>query len=156
VSERGKTPHPKEAASSDPEVLRAALIRESQERRRAECRANVQTEVVKLALDLLVREPDVEGFFGALCKTMVEESDSHTCALWLLDDDSQHCELWMAYVKDRLFMPPKGGGARAKPKREAAQVSVRDHGDAPSSRTPGMDADHRVRRRRCAPAAAHS
>jgi signal transduction histidine kinase len=108
VSERGRSPHPKEAASQDLEVLRGALIRESQERRRAECRANMQTEVVKLALDLLVREPDVEGFFGALCKTMVEESDSHTCALWLIDDDVNRCELWMAYVKDRLFMPPKG------------------------------------------------
>jgi signal transduction histidine kinase len=111
VSERGKCPHPKEAASHDPEVLRAALIRESHERRRAECRANMQTEVVKLALDLLVREPDVEGFFGALCKTMVEESDSHTCALWLIDEDVHKCELWMAYVKDRLFMPPKGAAA---------------------------------------------
>ena len=36
--------------------------------------------VVQLALDLLVREPDIEGFFGALRKTMVEESESHACA----------------------------------------------------------------------------
>ena len=77
---------PAEVASSDPEVLRAALIRESTERRRAECRANMQAEVVKLALDLLVREPDIEGFFGALTKTMVEESESHTCAVWLIDE----------------------------------------------------------------------
>ena len=55
-------------------MLRAALIRESGERRRAECSANMQTEVVKHALDLLVREPDIEGFFGALSKTMVVES----------------------------------------------------------------------------------
>src|SRR5262245_19407438 len=68
----------------------------------------MQTEVVKLALDLLVREPDVEGFFGALTKEMVEESESHTCALWLIDEDDKRCDLWMAYVKDRLFMPPKG------------------------------------------------
>ena len=60
-------------AEIDPEVLRAALIRESGERRRAECRANMQAEVVQLALDLLVREPDIEGFFGALSKAMVEE-----------------------------------------------------------------------------------
>ena len=64
--ERGKFHHPNEAASHDPAVLRAALLRESIERRRAECRANMQTEVVKLALDLLVREPDIEGFFGGL------------------------------------------------------------------------------------------
>ena len=69
----------------------------------------MQTEVVKHALDLLVREPDIEGFFGALSKTMVVESESHTCAVWLIDEGVQQCELWMAYVKDRLFMPPKGG-----------------------------------------------
>jgi signal transduction histidine kinase len=103
--EKGKCRYPREAASPDPEVLRAALIRESSERRRAECRANMQAEVIQLALDLLVREPDIEGFFGALSKTMVEESESHTCAVWLIDDDLQRCNLWMAYLKDRLFMP---------------------------------------------------
>jgi signal transduction histidine kinase len=99
---------PKEATSNDPEVLRAALIRESAEHRRAECRAMMQAEVVQLALDLLVREPDLEGFFGGLTKTMVEESESHTCAVWLIDEDDQRCNLWLAYVKDRLFTPPKG------------------------------------------------
>lgn len=108
-AERGGCLQPKEVTSSDPDVLRAALIRESGERRRAECSANMQTEVVKHALDLLVREPDIEGFFGALSKTMVVESESHTCAVWLIDEGVQQCELWMAYVKDRLFMPPKGG-----------------------------------------------
>jgi signal transduction histidine kinase len=99
---------PREAASNDPEVLRAALMRESIERRRAECSAGMQTEVVKLALDLLVREPDIEGFFGGLARTVVEESESNTCAVWLLNEQDQHCELWLAYVKDRLFTPPKG------------------------------------------------
>jgi signal transduction histidine kinase len=96
---------PAEAASNDPDVLRAALIRESSERRRAECRANMQTEVVKLALDLLVREPDIEGFFGALTKEMVEESESHTCAVWLIDETGTRCDLWMAYIGDHLFNP---------------------------------------------------
>ncbi len=99
---------PPERSSNDPEVLRAALLRESWERSRAECNANMQTEVARLAMDLLVREPDIEGFFGALSKTMVEQSESHTCAVWLLDERLQRCELWMAYVKDRLFTPPKG------------------------------------------------
>jgi signal transduction histidine kinase len=90
-------------ASNDPAVLRAALVRESCERRRAECRADMQTSVAKLALDLLVREPDVEGFFGALTRTMVEEGDSHACALWLLDEAAQRCEPWMAYVEDHLL-----------------------------------------------------
>ena len=76
----------KRVNSNDPDVLRAALLRESGERRRAECRADMQTEIVKLALDLLVREPDVDGFFGALTKKMVEESESHTCGVWLIDE----------------------------------------------------------------------
>ena len=99
---------PREVASQDPDVLRAALIRESIERRRAECGAQMQTEVVKLAVDLLVREPDIEGFFGGLAKTMVEESESHVCAVWLLDENNTQCELWLAYVKDRLYTPAKG------------------------------------------------
>jgi len=104
-SECGRYQPPKEAASTDPDVLRAALLREAADHRRAECSAAMQTEVVQLALDLLVREPDVEGFFGALAKTMVEESESHTCAVWLIDEQEPRCELWMAYVKDRLFTP---------------------------------------------------
>ena len=103
---------PQEVGSNDPAVLRAALIRESIERRRAECRANMQTKVARLAVDLLVREPDIEGFFGALSKTMVEESESYTCAVWLIDEDLQRCELWMAYVNDRLYMPHHITGAR--------------------------------------------
>jgi signal transduction histidine kinase len=106
-SERGRYHVPAEVTSQDADVLRAALVRESQDRRRAECSATMQMEVVKLALDLLVREPDIEGFFGALTRTMVEESESHTCAVWLLDESIGRCELWLAYVKDRLFTPPK-------------------------------------------------
>jgi signal transduction histidine kinase len=104
---------PIEASSNDPEVLRAALVREAWERSRAECCANMQTEVARLAMDLLVREPDIEGFFGALSKTMVEQSESHTCAVWLVDDTQQRCDLWMAYVKDRLYTPPKGQMCKA-------------------------------------------
>jgi signal transduction histidine kinase len=98
---------PPEATSQDLAVLRSALIRESIERRRAECGAYMQTEVVKLAVDLLVREPDIEGFFGGLAKTVVKESGSHVCAVWLLNDNSTQCELWLAYVEDRLYTPAK-------------------------------------------------
>src|SRR5690606_38959893 len=108
-AEWGRCQAPPELASNDVDVLRAALARENELRRRAECSATMQMEVVKLALDLLVREPDIEGFFGALTKTMVEESDSHTCAVWLIDESGERCNLWLAYVKDRLFTPPKGG-----------------------------------------------
>ena len=107
-SQRGRAVTPHAAASNDPAVLRAALMRESLEHRRAECRATMQAEVVKLALDLLVREPDLEGFFGGLTRTMVEESESYTCAVWLLDEPAEQCNLWMAYVQDRLFTPERG------------------------------------------------
>ena len=96
---------PPEAASQDPAVLRAALIRETAERRRAECRAKIQTEVVKLALDLLVREPDADGFFGALTKTIVELGENHACGMWLLDDGQRRCDLRLAYIGDRLYTP---------------------------------------------------
>src|SRR5262249_12574528 len=102
-------PPPPELASSDPEVLRAALAREHGARRRADCLATMQTEVVQLALDLLVREPDIEGFFGALTKTMVEDTESHACAVWLLDDDRARCDLWMAYGGERLYLRRRGG-----------------------------------------------
>jgi len=94
---------PEEAASADPGVLRAALIRETTERRRAECMVKIQTGAVQLALDLLVREPDIEGFFGVFTKTLVEECDSHACGVWLIDDEQQRCELWMAYLVDHLY-----------------------------------------------------
>ena len=99
---------PREVASNDPEVLRAALVRESLALRRAECSATMQTEVVKLAVDLLVREPDIEGFFGGLTKTMVEESESNTCAVWLIDESGERCNLWLAYIKDRLYKAQPG------------------------------------------------
>jgi signal transduction histidine kinase len=88
----------------DPELLRAALSREIGERRRAECLARMQADVVQLALDLLVREPNIEGFFGALTKTVVEEGESCACSVYLLDEDQQRCEPWMAYVVDQLYM----------------------------------------------------
>jgi signal transduction histidine kinase len=91
------------ADERDPDVLRAALNRETATRRRAECLAKMQAEVVQLALDLLVREPDIDGFFGALTRTLVDEGDSHACGVWLIDEDRQQCELWMAYVVDRLY-----------------------------------------------------
>ena len=94
---------PPELKSNDPAAWRAGLVREHEERRRAECVAVMQAGVVHLALDLLVREPDIEGFFGGLTRNMVEESDSLGCSVWLIDERGERCSLWMAYVKDRLY-----------------------------------------------------
>ena len=40
---------------------------------------------------------------------MVEETDSHGCGVWLMDneDDSQ-CKLWMAYIDDQLYTRRRG------------------------------------------------
>jgi signal transduction histidine kinase len=96
---------PPEVTSNDPALLRAALLRESAARRRAECMASMQAEIVQLAVDQLVQQPDIEGFFGALTQTVVEEGESFACGVWLIDETSSHCDLWMAYVKDALFKP---------------------------------------------------
>jgi signal transduction histidine kinase len=86
------------------EALTEALARETDERRRAECMAHIQSDAVQLALDLLVREPDITGFFKAFIKSLVEESESHACGVWLLDQDGAACDLWMAYRDGRFFM----------------------------------------------------
>jgi signal transduction histidine kinase len=98
------------ADERDPEVLRAALLAEISERRRANCLARMQADVVQLALDLLVQQPDIKGFFGALTKTMVEEGECHCCAVWLIDESAEQCEFWMAYVKDRLLTSSAADG----------------------------------------------
>jgi signal transduction histidine kinase len=85
--------------------LRDELERERGQRRRAECFAKVQTDAVQLALDLLIREPDIEGFFGVFTKTIVEDCESHACGVWLIDDGQQRCNLWMAYLAGRLYTP---------------------------------------------------
>jgi signal transduction histidine kinase len=89
--------------TNDPEVLRAALVRENIERRRANCLAKIQTDVVKIAVDLLVREPDIDGFFRALLKTLAEEGESHKVAVWLIDDDRQGCDVWMVHLDGKVI-----------------------------------------------------
>jgi len=76
---------------------------EFERRKRAECMAHMQTYTVKLALDLLVREPDLEGFFRGFIRTLIEQGESDACGVFLLDDEAQCCELTMAYVGDRFY-----------------------------------------------------
>jgi signal transduction histidine kinase len=90
------------ACMEDLGTLRDALAGEQKARERAECLAEIQTNAVQLALDLLVREPDIESFFAAFTKTLVEDCESHACGVWLIDQDQRACELWMAYLGDRL------------------------------------------------------
>jgi signal transduction histidine kinase len=114
------------ARSASTDVWADALAREINERRRAECMARIQRDAVQLALDLLVREPDISGFFRVFIKTLVEECESHACGVWLLEPADEvlsargsaatelrerragseadpRCNLWMAYVEDRFY-----------------------------------------------------
>jgi signal transduction histidine kinase len=83
--------------SGDAAALRSALEHEASERRRAECLANIQTEITQYTLDLLAREPDLDAFFRALLKTLAEEAESHVAGVWLLNDEKQCCDFWMAH-----------------------------------------------------------
>jgi signal transduction histidine kinase len=76
---------------------------EIQKRKRAECMAHVQTYTVRLALDLLVREPDLKGFFRGFIKLLIDDGESDACGVFILDDEGKHCELKMAYADDRFF-----------------------------------------------------
>lgn len=95
-------PAERDGDAGDVPALRAALVTERNERRRAECMATIQSQAVQLTLDLLVREPDMDGFFGMFTKTLAEECESHACGVWLIDEDGGGAHLWMAYVQNRL------------------------------------------------------
>jgi signal transduction histidine kinase len=89
--------------SGDAAALRSALAHEATQRRRAECLANIQTEITKYTLDLLVRVPDLDAFFRALLKTLAEEGESHAAGVWLLNEDQQCCDFWMAHLYGEVF-----------------------------------------------------
>lgn len=78
--------------------LRAELKFLRDDRERAECMASIQAEAVQLALDLLVTHPDLRGFFRTFIKRLVEDSESHACGVWLLDEPNSRVDLWMAHI----------------------------------------------------------
>jgi signal transduction histidine kinase len=89
--------------SGDVTALRAALLTEATGRRRAECLANIETDITKYTLDLLVRVPDLDAFFRALLKTLADEGESHAAGVWLIDEDKQSCDFWMAHLYGEVF-----------------------------------------------------
>jgi len=91
----------------DVDALRTALERETIERRRAECLGKIQTDVVKFAVDLLAREPDIDGFFRALLRTLADEGESHKVSVWLVDEDRHDCHLWMAHLNGEIIAPSR-------------------------------------------------
>lgn len=83
-------------------ALSRALELAVDERRRAECMAYIQSDAVQLALDLLVKGKDIDGYFKAFIKSLVDNCESHACGVWLLDDEGECCDMWMAYIDGRF------------------------------------------------------
>jgi signal transduction histidine kinase len=89
--------------------------------RRADCMARIQSDAVQLALDLLVREEDIDGFFRAFIKTLVDECESVACGVWLLDEQGRACQPSMAYMDGRFHTGEADGwDALALPRRAMA------------------------------------
>ncbi|HSP14765.1 MAG TPA: GAF domain-containing sensor histidine kinase [Thermoanaerobaculia bacterium] len=108
AEEGGTLPDPQHFFSESLERLRAKLEQENGERRRAQCMAKIQSHAVQLTLDLIVREPDPASFFRLLMKALLDQTESHACGVWLLDEDSKQCDLWMAYVGDEFYSKESG------------------------------------------------
>ncbi|MGE0814724.1 MAG: sensor histidine kinase [Vicinamibacterales bacterium] len=89
--------------SGDAGALRAALLAEAGERRRAECLVNIQTEITQYTLDLLVRVPNLDAFFRAQLMTLSEKGESQAAGVWLIDEDKQCCDFWMAHLFGEVF-----------------------------------------------------
>ena len=113
--------------SPEVERLHQELEFERGQRRRAECFAKVQTDAVQLALDLLIREPDIESFFGVFTKTIVEDCESHSCGVWLIDEDQRRCDLWMAYLAGQLYTPANPGWDSLELPRESMAAHLYAH-----------------------------
>lgn len=106
---------------TDVQDLRRELEAAVDQQRRSECMARIQSDAVQLALDLAVRESDVDGFFRAFIKTLVEECESRACGVWLLENDGAGCEPWMAYVDGHFHgATAEGWDQLALPRRAMA------------------------------------
>src|SRR3954468_2119782 len=104
------------SAESEPPVtdteidrLTAELGALQADHQRAECMASIQTDAVQLALDLLVSHPDLRGFFRMFIKRLVDDSESHACGVWLLDEATGSCSLWMANIGGDTLTPESAG-----------------------------------------------
>ena len=104
------------------------LARETSARRRAECLAQIQTDAVQLALDLLVREPDIEGFFGGVHEDLSwKDARATSCGVWLIDEDQPRCDFWMAYLVDRLYTRDSADWDTLKLPRETMAAHLFDY-----------------------------
>jgi signal transduction histidine kinase len=59
--------------------------------------------------------------------------------VWLIDEAGQQCELWMAYVKDRLFTPPKGAVPKCRDEGGKTAFPCEDMARHLYAHTPGWE-----------------
>ena len=111
------------------ERLEQQLADAIDQRRRADCMARIQTDAVQLSLDLLVREPDIQGFFRSFVRTVVEECESRACGVWLLSDDGTRCDKWMALVDGQFYGPDGDEWAELALPREAMAAHLTGYRD---------------------------
>src|SRR4029079_17022436 len=69
--------------SEEVDLSSTTLEAELEKRKRAECMAFVQKHTVQLALELLVREPDVNGFFRGFIQMLIEQGENNACGVFL-------------------------------------------------------------------------
>src|SRR3954468_10216382 len=105
-------------------LLRAEISALRDDRQRAECMASIQTDAVQLALDLLVTHPDLRGFFRMFIKRLVDDSESHACGVWLLDEATGACNLWMANIGGETLTPESPGWTSLTVPRESMSVHL--------------------------------
>jgi signal transduction histidine kinase len=133
-----------QSAAGDVEVLQRALDDAVDERRRADCMARIQSDAVQLALDLLVREPDISGFFRVFIKSLVEECESHACSVWLLDESGTQCDFWMAYSDGRFHAEACEDWDALAPRRETFAAHLLAHAEGWTSTVEYTGDDERL------------
>src|SRR5688572_1126532 len=130
--------------TGDAQTVRTALEHEATERRRAECLANIQTEITQYTLDLLAREPDLDAFFRALLKTLAEEAESHVAGVWLLNEEKQCCDFWMAHFGGEVVTTKNLANFSAEPKAQAQARHLFDYKPGWGSTIEYRPADPRI------------
>jgi signal transduction histidine kinase len=132
------------ADAPDVTDLRRELENAVDQQRRSDCMARIQSDAVQLALDLVVRESDITGFFRAFLKTLVEECEGRAGAVWLLEDSGTRCTPWMAYVDGEFHAADADGWDRLAPPREAMAAHLRAFGASSRDTLEYFGADDRL------------
>src|SRR3954471_15543922 len=110
--------------------LKVELSALRDDRERAECMAAIQRDAVQLALDLLVTHPDLRGFFRMFVKDLVEQSESHACGVWLLEDATGTAKLWIAHVGGESLEPGSANWRALDVPRESMSRHLSESGAA--------------------------